>query len=350
MLTTELIERVLSTIPGRTVGVLGDLFLDRYLDIDPALNEPSVETGLTAYQVTRVRSYPGAAGTVINNLAALGVGRIYPIAVIGDDGEGYELRQALKQLPAVEQGGIAITPDRRTPTYTKPMLAKEELNRLDIKNREPTPDALQDRVIELLDEAWPQLDALLVLDQVSEEDCGVVTKRVRDHLADLGAREPDKFVLADSREQIGLFRNVCAKPNYVEANRVVYPGIFDPPIGGAGPVLAQHRIKSVVFLTMGERGLIVYRPDGPPGDPDGWYSADPGEYIPSYPVSGPIDICGAGDSCSAGIASAMVSGLTHEQAAAFGNLVASITIQQIGVTGTATPDQVRARWREVADG
>ena len=44
----------------------------------------------------------------------------------------------------------------------------------------------------------------------------------------------------------------------------------------------------------------------------------------------------------------MVSGLTHEQAAAFGNLVASITIQQIGVTGTATPEQVRARWREVS--
>jgi sugar/nucleoside kinase (ribokinase family) len=70
--------------------------------------------------------------------------------------------------------------------------------------------------------------------------------------------------------------------------------------------------------------------------------------VAAYPVSGPIDICGAGDSCSAGIASAIVAGLTHEQAAAFGNLVASITIQQIGVTGTATPEQVRARWREVS--
>jgi hypothetical protein len=27
--------------------------------------------------------------------------------------------------------------------------------------------------------------------------------------------------------------------------------------------------------------------------------------------------------------------------------VASITIQQIGVTGTASPEQVRQRWREV---
>src|SRR5947209_19963892 len=113
MLTTDLVEHILATLRHRTVGVLGDLFLDRYLDIDPALNEPSVETGLTAYQVTRVRSYPGAAGTVINNLAALGVGRIYPIACIGDDGEGYELRQALKRMPAVEHGGILSAADRR---------------------------------------------------------------------------------------------------------------------------------------------------------------------------------------------------------------------------------------------
>src|SRR5207245_9165358 len=100
MLTTELIEHVLSTVPGRTVGVLGDLFLDRYLDIDAALNEPSVETGLDAYQVVRVRSYPGAAGTIVNNLAAFGVAAIPVVSVIGDDGEGHELRQALARMPA----------------------------------------------------------------------------------------------------------------------------------------------------------------------------------------------------------------------------------------------------------
>jgi hypothetical protein len=35
------------------------------------------------------------------------------------------------------------------------------------------------------------------------------------------------------------------------------------------------------------------------------------------------------------------------EAAAFGNLIASITIQQIGTTGTASPDQVRQRWKEL---
>ena len=57
MLSTDTIEHILRTLPGKTVAVLGDLFLDRYLDIDAALDEPSVETGLTAYQVVGVRGY-----------------------------------------------------------------------------------------------------------------------------------------------------------------------------------------------------------------------------------------------------------------------------------------------------
>lgn len=338
MLTNELIEHILATIPQRTIGLLGDLFLDRYLDIDPARDEPSIETGLTAYQVTRVRSYPGALGTVLNNLVALGVGRIYPIAIIGDDGEGYELRQVLQRLPGVELGGLVTAPDRRTPTYTKPMYGERELNRLDIKNRTPTPSGLEDAVLELLDEAWPQLDALIVLDQVSEEDCGVVTKRVRDHLAEMAKEWPEKFVLADSRERIGYFRNVSIKPNWKECVFTVAK-VDSPPVeqGDPNPMrrLARHT-KRTVFCTNSDVGIYLQIT-----------AADETINVPAYPVTGPIDICGAGDSCSAGITSAMVAGATHEQAAAFGNLVASITIQQIGTTGAASPEQVRQRWREV---
>ncbi len=319
MLNTELVERILTTIPGRSIGLLGDLFLDRYLDIDPARDEPSVETGLTAYQVASVRSYPGALGTVMNNLVALGVGRIVPIAAIGDDGEGYELRQALAAMKGVDPGGVFAVPGRRTPTYTKPMYGEKELNRLDIKNRTQTPRECQDTILRLLNEAWPKLDALIVLDQVSEEDCGVVTTRVRDRLAELGEQDPAKFVLADSRERIDRFRNLCVKPNEKELR--------------SGTVSEAP----VVFFTRGESGIELLK-------------GGKTLHVPAYPVSGPIDICGAGDSCSAGIASAMVSGATHEQAAAFGNLIASITIQQIGVTGTATPDQVRSRWRDLASG
>src|SRR6266550_700659 len=112
MLTDALIELILERLPHLTIGVLGDLFLDRYLDLDAGLTEPSIETGLDAYQVVRVRSYAGAAGTIVNNLVALGVGRVVPVAVIGDDGEGYELRQALGKMPAVDPIAVLTAPGR----------------------------------------------------------------------------------------------------------------------------------------------------------------------------------------------------------------------------------------------
>jgi rfaE bifunctional protein kinase chain/domain len=339
------LEAILRRIPTLTIGVLGDLFLDRYLDLDAALTEPSLETGLDAYQVVNVRPSPGAAGTVINNLVALGVGRVCPIAVIGDDGEGYELRQVLGRQPVVDTRGLIIAPDRRTPTYTKPMLHEKgmpahELNRLDIKNRLPMPPALEEQIQRNLAEFWPQLDALVVLDQVSESICGVLTAGVRSHLHDLTATAPDKFVLADSRERIGLFRGVCLKPNRQEVLKAV--GLpkddGDDALERATSEMAR-RADGWVFCTDGAQGIVLASPHDD--------SASARTRIPAYPVSGPIDIVGAGDSTSAGIVCAMAGGATVETAATFGNLVASITIQQLGTTGTATPEQVRQRWREL---
>ncbi len=267
-LDTESLEAILQRLPHLTIGVVGDLFLDRYLDLDAALTEPSLETGRDAYQVVSVRSRPGAAGTVINNLVALGVGRICPIAVLGDDGEGYELRQALDRQAAIDPNGLILAPDRRTPTYTKPMLHEKgsppcELNRLDIKNRRPMSSSLEAQIEKKLADAWPQLDGLVALDQVSEADCGVITARVRGRLADLAAREPDKFVLADSRERIGLFRGLCLKPNRPEALRAA----GCPAEGGdaildrAASQLARQSGRDV-FCTDGARGILIASPDG----------------------------------------------------------------------------------------
>ena len=82
-----------------SIALLGDFCLDRYLEIDPARQETSLETGLAVYNVTGVRAQPGAAGTVLNNLVALGVGTIIPLGFAGDDGEGFELCRALRAMP-----------------------------------------------------------------------------------------------------------------------------------------------------------------------------------------------------------------------------------------------------------
>jgi rfaE bifunctional protein kinase chain/domain len=343
MLTDRSLDRILDRIPALTVGVVGDLFLDRYLDIDAAKTERSIETGLDAYQVVRIRSYPGAAGTVINNLVALGVKQVVVISVIGDDGEGYELRRALNDLKRVDSQALGLDPRWRTPTYTKPMLQQSgqpprELNRLDIKNYVPLSAEAEAWVLRFLESTWPRLDALLVLDQVGPDGCGVITERVAQLLGELGEANADKLILADSRDRITRFRSVWLKPNQSECIRGVRRLRTGPETVEACAGELARAAGRPVFCTCGAEGIWFVDPR--PG-------SERVMRVPAYSVTGPVDIVGAGDSASAALACGVAADASLEEAAAFANLVASVTIQQIGTTGTASPDQLRERWRQV---
>ena len=207
------------------IAVVGDFFLDKYLDVDPAIAETSIETGKTAHQVAAVRHSPGAAGTIVANLAALGAGELHAVGFTGDDGESYDLRKDLAAL-GCSTDRLHLETDRMTPTYLKPRDCSVpglsgEHNRYDTKNRTPTGRDVQERIVLALDELLPRIDALIVLDQVDEEGCGVITPLVVEALADRAARFPKVVFWADSRRRIRRFRRVIIKPNQFEAVGIV---------------------------------------------------------------------------------------------------------------------------------
>src|SRR5438477_8339254 len=86
-MTSSRFHAIARRYPNLRIAILGDFCLDRYLEIDPAKHELSLETGLPVHNVVNVRAQPGGAGTILNNLSALGVGAIFPIGFIGEDGE-----------------------------------------------------------------------------------------------------------------------------------------------------------------------------------------------------------------------------------------------------------------------
>ncbi|MFO0866944.1 MAG: hypothetical protein U0744_20270 [Gemmataceae bacterium] len=165
------------------VAIVGDFCLDRYLEIDPTRAEMSIETGLPVHNVVNVRSQPGAAGTILNNLVALGVGEIFAVGIAGDDGEGFELERALRSMPGVNVDHFLRTSLRRTFVYCKPLIVESgksprELNRLDSKNWTPTPKGLRDAVAERIRILSPRIDALILMDQVDLPESGTVTPEV----------------------------------------------------------------------------------------------------------------------------------------------------------------------------
>ena len=220
-MTCGRLAELLAAFPRLRVAVVGDFFLDEYLDVDPALAEASVETGKTAHQVVGVRHSPGAAGTVVANLAALGAGRLSAVGLTGEDGPSYDLRRDLAQI-GCDTEYLAADPQRMTPTYLKPrdrgdLSLAGEHPRYDTKNRTPTSQATQQTILRSLECLLPQLDALVALDQVDEAECGVVTAAVREFLARTAARWPRVVFWADSRRRIRQFRGVIIKPNQFEA-------------------------------------------------------------------------------------------------------------------------------------
>jgi rfaE bifunctional protein kinase chain/domain len=335
----ERIAGLLRCFPERRVLVVGDFFLDLYFDLDRSLAEVSIETGLEAYQVVKVRSSPGAAGTVTSNLRALDVG-VTALGVIGVDGMGYELLRGLRAR-GVDVSPLIQAEERFTPTYTKPMMREQdgrvhELNRLDIKNRAPLPVRIEEQVIAALRDQVDRVDGIVVADQVQERNCGIVTDHVREELAALASAHPGKVIVADSRVRIGEYQGIVIKPNAREAVAAIRPGPDEEsPDRATAESCAEalfERNDKPVFLTVGADGVIVLDREGR-------------THVPAIRVEGPIDIVGAGDSTMAGITAALCCGATHAEAALLGVLVASITIQQIGTTGTATRAQVLDRYR-----
>ena len=326
---------IVERYPDLRIAVVGDFCLDRYLEIDPAKAEVSLETGLPVHNVTNVRAQPGGAGTIVNNLAALGVGTIFPIGFAGDDGEGFELRRALEKRPGVRLSHFVRTAQRCTFTYCKPLViapgrAPVELNRIDLKNRTPTPALLQGLLISRLTAVAEMVDAVIVLDQVDIPDTGVVTQKVLAALKNLVEAKPELLVLADSRRGLRGFPPVVFKMNAAELSALTgAAGVLSPEqIEVAAAALASNNGRSV-FVTLAARGILGSTADGEV------------KHVPALPLRGEIDVVGAGDAVSANLTVAIAAGASLAETLELANAAASVVVHKLGTTGTASVAEIR---------
>lgn len=332
-------ERIISAL-GRakdvSVAVIGDFCLDKYLYIDPKNDEVSVETGLKAYEVDHKAMAAGAGGTITNNLRSLGV-RTVCIGLIGNDGEGFELIQALERVGA-DHSHLIRTDSLCTCTYTKPMRRQDdgtykEMNRFDFRNFTPPSPELEDAMIRELESVLDEVDGVVVIDQFYQRNASSVTDRVREAVSDIAGKRRDKIFFVDSRAFAAEYRNMIIKCNQFELMEYFAKNGSDPADMDAvvrEGLILREKTGNTVYITCGEKGMTVFDGSGCTA-------------VPGFRVEGEIDITGAGDATTAGIITGLALGLSYPEAAKLACAVSSITIMQIGKTGTATVDQVADR-------
>ena len=330
-------EKITNRYTHLRIAIVGDFCLDRYLEIDPAKREISIETGLPVHNVVNVRSQPGGAGTILNNLSELGIGAIFPVGFCGEDGEGFELRRTLQHKSGIQLNHFVQTELRRTFTYCKPLMMEPdkppmELNRLDSKNWMPTPALVQGRLMDSVRTLAREVDAMVVLDQVDVPETGVVTKEVLETISSIIKPLPNLLILADSRRGLRGYPPVTFKMNAAELSTLsgaVQKNRDLEDIKTIAATLARKQSRCV-FVTLSERGILGASPNGEV------------EHVPALPVRGPIDIVGAGDAVTANLAAALAAGATISEAMEIAMAAASVVIHQLGTTGTASVSQVRS--------
>ena len=217
--------------------------------------------------------------------------------------------------------------DVPTFTYTKLIncrTGEEDLHRVDYVNTQPLPERVERELVTRFERIADGYDVILVSDQAETSSGGVVTPALREAITRAAAARQDTVIWVDSRIRSEHFRGVIVKPNQQEAEAASLRALGRVDY----PAFRRHLDAPVLIVTHGGEGALVVDRKG-------------SHWVRTQTVEKPVDICGAGDSFSAGASLAFKATGDAIAAARFGNLIASITIMKKG-TGTASPEEVLA--------
>ena len=324
------VRELLDAIRGTSVAVLGDFCVDAYWMLDLSASETSVETGLATRPVREQRYSLGGAGNVVSNLAALGVGKIFALGVIGDDLFGREMIGLLQNVGADTTSVVVQAEQWDTPVYSKPHVGEDEQERIDFgvfnRIRDATEEALAQHLRRVLGEA----DCVILNQQlVRGVTSDTMLRRLNDAIA---SAEADRIFIVDSRDKSEHYAPAVLKLNSHEAARLCgEPKPLDQMV--LLDDVKRHvqdifsRTGKPVIVTRGDRGCIVC--DG-----------EALHEVPGIQIIGRVDPVGAGDTFVSALAGALAAGAVPHEAAQLANFAAAVTVQKLRQTGTAPPEEI----------
>lgn len=298
---------------GRTILVLGDVMLDRY--VIGEVRRISPEAPIPILRARERRSVLGGAGNVAINVASLGA-RSVLVSVIGDDAAGNELERLL-----AETGGITArlirAGARPTTQKTRFTSGGQQLLRLDEEETGAIDDATETAVLDAFATALADADAVVLSDYAK----GVLTDTVLAG-AIARARAAGRPVIADpKRPGFAAYRGATVlTPNEQEAAQATGIRIVDDEAAAAAGARAIAEAEAeAVLITRSEKGVTLVRRGYKP------------LHVPTR-AREVADVSGAGDTLTAAFAIMLAAGADLPDAAAVGNVAAGVAV---GKHGTA---------------
>ncbi len=313
------LERLLESLPGRRVLVIGDVMLDEYLMGETRRISP--EAPVLVVDVQDMRWAPGGAANVAANVRALG-GDVSIVGVTGCDEAGRRLAEQLEAL-GVRTDGLVQDPHTCTTLKTRIIAANQQVVRVDREKREHPDGRVLKRLRERIADALPGVDAVVA----SDYNKGVIGKITQEAIA-LARQKGVVFTSNPKPRNLRWFRGAdLITLNQVEAEAAGGVEIHDESaVEKAGSRILKRTGAGNVIITRGAHGMSVFLEGGAV------------EHIPVMPVE-VFDVAGAGDTVVSTLTLALAAGADIVTAARLANFAGASVVRKLGVQ-TAVPSEI----------
>lgn len=317
----------LPRLQGRSVLVIGDLFLDEY--VVGRATRLSREAPVPILEFDRRFHLPGGAANPAHNITALG-STAHQIGVVGDDEAGHLLAEHLRRAGTLTTG-LVTDPTRPTTTKTRvvaegTLVFPQQLARIDHLDRRPLDRKIISQIVAHVRETVPKVDALLL----SDYKTGVVNEEVIAASLRL-CRQHGRLISVDSQGDLHKFRGFdLVKCNRREAEAMLGQELqTDADFQRAGEALLAELESSAVLITRGDEGMSLISHEGE------------SLHVPAANRSEVFDVTGAGDTVIAVVTLALAAGLGFTEGVCLSNYAAGLVVRKLG---NATPTQEELAW------
>ncbi len=301
------------------VCVVGDVMLDRF--VVGRVTRISPEAPVPVVRFEREYSRLGGAGNVAQNLRALGA-NVSLIGVVGRDAASAMLRSCSASAayrPIPSSPTVHGRRSRRCAIVTD---RNQQVARIDYERDSDVDDDAENQLVERINAAAPDANALLVSDYLK----GTITLRVVEAL--LRFKSPTVPLVVDPKiPHLDCYAGAAlVTPNHHEAETATHRRIRTDEDAQAAALDFRRRARcDAALLTRGEHGM--------------WLSSQEVEGgIPAM-AREVSDVTGAGDTVVATVALALAAGATLAEAAMLANYAAGVVVAKFG-PATVSPDEL----------
>ncbi|MBN2090442.1 D-glycero-beta-D-manno-heptose 1-phosphate adenylyltransferase [candidate division KSB1 bacterium] len=313
----ERFEQIVNNFGKKDILVIGDLYLEEYISgnmIGIAKEVPHPVIGLSERKY-----YPGAAGHVAATLRALGFNS-HIIGLIGHDSSGKILFDQL-QAQKINIDGVYIHEEMKNNTHLRiivhqPNSYNQEILRIDTPEPFHFNGEWQEKLLNIVKEKIEDVAAVIVLDKQAKLLNHKFVKQIHEL-----ARTHKKLIIGDSDKSRELFQNfdviVCNEHEAAETTKIKIDNLED--LEQAGKKLLDNLQVSNVVITRGSQGMSIFTNTNHP------------VHLSTHPQE-IYDVTGAGETVTATIAAALVSGASIVEAGRLANYAAGYAVSHPGLT------------------